>query len=151
MKVTTLCYIEKNNCYLMLYRDKKEDDQSQGKWLGVGGKVDEGESPDECVVREVLEETGLMLINYKLRGHVTFISDIYDDEIMFLYTADGFEGELDMECDEGSLQWVPKNRVLTLNLWEGDKIFLNDLIKGKDNLNIKLVYEGDKLVEYVKH
>lgn len=150
MKVTTLCYIEKNNCYLMLYRDKKENDQSEGKWLGVGGKLIDGESPDDCVMREVQEETGLNLVNYEYRGFVTFISDVCDDEIMFLYTANGFQGELNMDCDEGTLQWVPKDRILGLNLWEGDKIFLKELIKGKNNLNIKLVYEGDKLVEYVK-
>ena len=150
MKVTTLCYIEKNNCYLMLYRDKKENDQSEGKWLGVGGKLIDGESPDDCVMREVQEETGLNLVNYVYRGFVTFISDVCDDEIMFLYTANGFQGELNMDCDEGTLQWVPKDRILGLNLWEGDKIFLKELIKGKNNLNIKLVYEGDKLVEYVK-
>ncbi|MBE5945249.1 MAG: 8-oxo-dGTP diphosphatase [Lachnospiraceae bacterium] len=151
MKITTLCYIEKNNCYLMLYRDKKENDQSQGKWLGVGGKLMDGECPDECVVRETMEETGLKLVSYRLRGFVTFVSDVYDDEMMFIYTADSVEGELNMECNEGTLQWVPKDRVLDLSLWEGDKIFLKELIKGRDNLNIKLVYEGDKLVEYVKY
>ena len=121
LRLTTICYIEKDEKYLMLHRTKKENDQSHDKWLGVGGKFEENESPNECVVREVKEETGLTLLSYKLRGVMTFVSDIWETEYMFIYTADRFEGEL-TECSEGELLWVEKSKVPDLNLWEGDKI-----------------------------
>ena len=151
MKVTTLCYIEKDDSYLMLYRNKKENDQSQGKWLGVGGKMEEGESPDDCIVREVFEETGFRLVDYTCRGFATFLSDVYEDEIMFLYTSNLFEGQLVDQCQEGHLEWIPKNKIMELSLWEGDRIFLKELLRKNNKINIKLVYQGDKLVEYVKY
>ena len=147
-KLTTLCYIEKDDSYLMLYRNKKENDQSKGKWLGVGGKLEPDESPDDCVIREVFEETGLTLTEYKCRGFITFISDMWDNEIMFLYTADKFTGEVDYKCDEGKLEWIKKDKIMELNMWEGDRIFLKELIEGKENINLRLNYVADKLVDW---
>ena len=147
MKLTTLCYIENDNCYLMLHRTKKEVDANKGKWIGVGGHFQEGEAPNECVLREVLEETGLYLTEYKLRGIVTFISDIWEDECMFLYTASEYQGEL-RECDEGDLMWVPKTEVMLLNTWEGDKIFLDLLMNQTGFFELKLIYEGNVLKKH---
>lgn len=146
MRLTTLCYIEKDDSFLMLYRNKKEQDQSQGKWLGIGGKLDAGESPEDCVLREVYEETGLRLTKYSFRGVVTFISDCWEDELMFMYTASQFEGELTPTCDEGELAWIKKDKLMELSLWEGDRYFLQDLIEGKPLVNMKLTYEGDTLI-----
>ncbi len=146
MRLTTLCYIEKDDSFLMLYRNKKEQDQSQGKWLGIGGKLDAGESPEDCVLREVYEETGLRLTEYSFRGVVTFISDCWEDELMFMYTASGFEGELTDTCNEGELSWINKDKLMDLSLWEGDRYFLQDLIDGKPLVNMKLTYEGDTLI-----
>ncbi len=149
--LTTLCYIEQDDQYLMLHRVRKDRDPSAGKWIGVGGHFHEAESPDECVLREVREETGLTLTSYSLRGIITFISDEWGYEYMFLYTADGFEGCLDeasmSSCKEGILQWVPKDRVLNLNLWEGDRIFLKLLLEQAGFFTLKLVYRGDTLIE----
>lgn len=145
-KNTTLCYIEKDDKYLMLLRNKKEVDINKGKWIGVGGHFEEGESPEECLVREVYEETGLTLTNYKFRGLVTFSSDQWQTEYMFLYTADGFEGEL-KDCNEGELRWIPKSEILDLNLWEGDKEFLKLLFEDNDVFSMKLSYVEDTLVE----
>ena len=138
MRLTTICYIEQDGNYLMLHRTKKENDQSHDKWLGVGGKFDKDESPDECILREVKEETGLTLTSYQLRGVMTFVSDIWETEYMFIYTADEFEGEL-AECSEGDLQWIKKTEVMNLKLWEGDKIFLKKLIDGDGFLDRKSV------------
>lgn len=146
MKVTTLCYIEKDDQYLMLYRGKKENDCNQGKWIGVGGKFESGESPEECLLREVKEETGLTLTSYRFRGLITFVSDKWEDELMCLFTADGFEGEL-IACQEGTLEWIDKKEVLNLNLWEGDKVFLDKLLNAEEFFSLKLRYEGEKLVE----
>ncbi|MCR4807142.1 MAG: 8-oxo-dGTP diphosphatase [Lachnospiraceae bacterium] len=161
MKNTTLCYIENNNRYLMLHRVKKDQDQSHGKWLGIGGKFEDKESPDDCLLREVYEETGLKLTSYRLRGIVSFISDIYETEYMFLYTADAYEGDLYEEadgsltpvidnkrtpCDEGILKWIDIDEVPSLELWEGDRIFLKMLRKEDDFFTLKLVYEGDRLI-----
>lgn len=146
MKMTTLCYIEQNGCFLMLHRTKKKQDPNQGKWIGPGGKFEEGETPEECVVREVWEETGLTLKSWKLRGLVTFLSDCWEGEYMFLFTADAFSGQL-KECNEGDLQWVRKDRIGELNLWEGDRIFLNMLMEDREYFSLKLRYEGDRLVE----
>lgn len=146
MKVTTLCYIEKDNRYLMLYRGKKEHDCNQGKWIGVGGKFEPGESPEECLLREVKEETGLTLTSYRFRGLITFVSDQWEDEMMCLFTADGFEGEL-IPCQEGTLQWIDKKDVPNLNLWEGDRVFLDMLLKTDEFFSLKLRYEGEVLVE----
>ena len=143
----TLCYIENDkNEYLMLHRVKKKNDINQDKWIGVGGKFEDKESPDECLKREVLEETGLTLTDYRYRAVVTFVSDTYDTEYMHLFTATGYTGEL-KECDEGNLEWVPKSKVQDLPIWEGDKLFFR-LIDDPDSpfFSLKLSYEGDKLV-----
>ena len=142
---TTLCYIEKDDCYLMLHRVSKKVDINKDKWIGVGGKFEDKESPEECLLREVKEETGLTLTSYRLRGIVTFVSDRWVTEYMFLYTADGFDGEM-TACDEGTLQWIPKKELSALNLWEGDKIFLRLLAEDAPFFSLKLSYEGDDLV-----
>lgn len=147
MKMTTLCYIEKEGKYLMLHRVKKHHDINAGKWIGVGGHVENGETPEECLLREVKEETGLVLTAYRLRGLVTFLSDVCEPELMCVFTADAFDGEM-IECDEGELAWVEKSDVLALPTWEGDRIFLERLLSGDERFfSIKLRYEGDKLVE----
>lgn len=145
---TTLCYIEKDNKYLMLHRTKKENDVNEGKWIGVGGKFEKDETPEECLLREVKEETGLVLTEYKLRAVITFISDSWETEYMYLFTANEFTGEL-ITCDEGELKWVEKDRILNLNIWEGDKIFLKKMIEEDNFFTLKVIYEGDKLVESV--
>lgn len=145
---TTLCYIEKDNKYLMLHRTKKENDVNEGKWIGVGGKFEKDETPEECLLREVKEETGLVLTEYKLRAVITFISDSWETEYMYLFSANEFTGEL-ITCDEGELKWVEKDRILNLNIWEGDKIFLKKMIEEDNFFTLKVVYEGDKLVESV--
>lgn len=146
MKLTTICYIEKDGKYLMLHRTKKQNDQNHDKWIGVGGKFEKDESPDECIIREVKEETGYTLTDYRLRGIMTFVSDKWDTEYMFIYTADGFTGE-QVECDEGELVWIPKEEVLKLNTWAGDAIFLKKLIAGEDFFTLKLEYEGERLAK----
>ena len=147
MKMTTLCYIEKEGKYLMLHRVKKHHDINAGKWIGVGGHVENGETPEECLLREVKEETGLVLTAYRLRGLVTFLSDVCEPELMCVFTADAFDGEM-IECDEGELAWVEKSDVLALPTWEGDRVFLERLLSGDERFfAIKLRYEGDKLVE----
>ena len=145
---TTLCYIEREGRYLMMHRISKKDDANQGKWIGVGGHFLEGESPEECLLREVREETGLRLTSYRFRGIVTFVTDTGMYEYMCLYTSDGFEGEL-AECDEGTLEWVPKAKLKDLNLWEGDYIFLRLLEERESFFSLKLVYEGDCLIQAV--
>lgn len=146
--LTTLCYIEKDDCYLMLHRIKKEKDLNKDKWLGIGGHFEEKESPEECMLREVKEETGLMLTSYRFRGLVTFVTDTEWFEYMCLYTADGFEGEL-TECDEGTLEWVPKDQLKDLALWEGDYVFFRLLEERESFFSLKLCYEGEKLVRVV--
>ena len=145
-KITTLCYIEKDNCYLMLYRNKKKNDENAGKWIGIGGKLEPGESPDEGMLREVFEETGLVLTKYRFKGVISFISDTCEDEYMMLYKADAFSGSVSESCPEGELRWIPKPEVLSLPLWEGDREFLRDLLDGKDQINMKLVFHGDRLL-----
>ena len=144
-KQTTLCYIENEGCYLMLHRVKKEQDENKDKWIGIGGKFEEGESPEECVLREAKEETGLTLTDYKYRGIVTFVSDVWPCEYMHLFTATGFVGEL-KECDEGVLEWLPKDKLYGLPMWAGDRIFLELLDKNVPFFSLKLVYEGERLV-----
>ena len=146
MIVSTLCYIEKEDSYLMLHRIKKEHDVNEGKWIGVGGKIISGEAPEECLLREVKEETGLTLSSYKLRGVITFASEGWEDEIIFLYTSDEFSGELS-DCNEGELKWIQKEDLFSLNLWEGDKIFLKLLFDDAPFFSLKLSYKGDELVE----
>jgi len=145
MKNTTLCYIEKDDAYLMLHRVKKVNDENHDKWIGVGGKFEAGESPEDCLLREVKEETGLALTDYRYRGLVTFVSDEWGTEYMHLFTATGFEGEM-KTCDEGELVWVPKSEIENLNIWEGDKIFFRLLVKSDKFFSLKLTYRGDALV-----
>lgn len=147
--LTTLCYIVKHNKVLMLYRNKKENDLNEGKWVGVGGKFKEGETPDECLRREVYEETGLTLTDYHLHGVITFVSDTWDNEYMFLYSASGFTGELNRNCPEGTLQWIPKEEVLSLPMWEGDHYFLKPLLEGEPDISMKVVYKGDHMEECI--
>lgn len=181
MKQTTLCYLEHQGKYLMLHRVKKQNDASHDKWIGVGGKCEADESPDECMLREVKEETGLTVTSWRYRGIVTFISDIWPCEYMHLFTADRWNVESDdrqdsdspdctattmnpaapynnmnkqsdadlklPDCDEGDLQWIDKKDIFALNLWPGDRIFLQ-LIMNPDQpfFSLKLVYKGDDLV-----
>ena len=145
---TTLCYLENDRGeYLMLHRVKKQHDVNQDKWIGVGGKFEENESPDECLLREVREETGLTLTDYRFRGVVTFLTDGgWEGEYMYLFTARCWEGELDSACAEGELEWVSKDRVLQLPIWEGDKIFLELLAREYPVFLITLEYAGDRLI-----
>lgn len=146
MKQTTLCYLERDDKYLMLHRVKKANDASHDKWIGVGGKCEADESPDECMVREVKEETGLDILEWRYRGIVTFISDVWPCEYMHLFTASRWCGE-ETACDEGDLAWVDKRRLFDLPLWEGDKIFLRLLMDSNQPFfSLKLVYQGDDLV-----
>ena len=147
MRLTTLCYIEKDGKYLMLHRVKKQNDFNKDKWIGVGGKFEPNETPEECLLREVYEETGLTLHSYTFRGLITFISDKYETEYMHLYTADKFSGTI-KECDEGILEWVDKKDVSALPLWEGDSLFLKLLDEYNGFFSMKLRYEGDKLAEH---
>ena len=146
--MTTLCYLEKGDSYLMMHRVKKENDVNKDKWVGVGGHFEKNESPEDCLIREVMEETGLTLNSFRLRGVVTFISDEYENEYMFLYTSDDFEGEPG-PCDEGDLEWVRKEEVYSLPIWEGDKIFFRLLDKNVPFFSLKLRYESDRLMEAV--
>lgn len=149
MKNTTLCYIEnKRGDYLMLHRVKKENDCNRDKWIGVGGKFEDGESPEECVLRETLEETGLTLTDWRYRGIVTFVSDRWETEYMHLFTATGWTGRLH-ECDEGVLEWVSREQFRGLPQWEGDRIFLRLMDEHVPFFSLKLVYAGDALTEAV--
>ena len=143
MRNTTLCYIIKDNKCLMLHRTKKENDQSHDKWLGIGGKFEDKESPEDCALREIKEETGLTVTEYRYRGIVTFISDVWETEYMHLFTVTGFRGEVS-ECDEGDLEWIDVGRLLELPMWEGDRIFLNLLASDSPFFSLKLKYEGEK-------
>ncbi len=146
MRNTTLCYIERGEEYLMLHRVKKAEDENAGKWIGVGGRFEEGESPEACMLREVYEETGLRLLGWRCRGIVTFISDEWGTEYMHLFTADRFEGELH-GCEEGVLAWKKKSEVLSfLPIWEGDRIFLRLLAEERPFFLLTLRYSGDALV-----
>lgn len=147
MELTTLCYIEKDESYLMLHRVSKKHDVNKDKWIGVGGHFEQGESPEDCLLREVKEETGLTLKSYRFRGILTFIFNDNESEYICLYTADEFEGEL-RDCDEGTLEWVPKSEIHNLNLWEGDKIFFDLLNQDVPFFSLKLQYQGDVLIGY---
>ena len=148
MKNTSLCYIEKDGAYLMMHRVKKQNDINREKWVGIGGKFESGETPYDCAIREVKEETGLTPKNLKYRGLVTFVSDLYGTEYMHLFTADGYEGQLVKDCKEGELVWVNKKDLFSLNIWEGDKIFFELLDSQENFFSLKLVYKGDKLVSH---
>ena len=147
----TLCYIENDRGeYLMLHRVKKKNDVNQDKWIGVGGKFEGDESPDECLLREVREETGLTLTHFRFRGVVTFLTDGgWEGEHMYLFTAGGWTGSLCADCAEGDLEWVPKDQVAQLPIWEGDKIFLRLLAQEAPAFLLTLEYRGDTLVRAV--
>ena len=145
---TTLCYILRGNDCLMLHRIKKENDLNKDKWIGIGGKFEDKESPEDCLVREVREETGLTLTRYAYRGIVTFVSDRWPTEYMHLFTADRFEGEL-KQCDEGELEWLPWERLTQIPHWEGDEIFLRLLKQDVPFFSLKLCYEGERLAQAV--
>lgn len=148
MKNTTLCYIEKDEAYLMLHRIKKENDENRDKWIGIGGKFEPGETPYECARREIFEETGLIANTLLYRGIVTFVSDIYGTEYMHLFTTGDFSGKISESCSEGNLTWVKKRYVPSLPIWEGDKIFLELLDTDTQFFSLKLEYEGDRLVSH---
>lgn len=147
MKLATLCYVRNNGNTLMLYRNKKENDVHEGKWNGLGGKVENGETPEECVIREVKEESGLDINSPKLHGFLTFpCFDGKDDWYVFVYTSDEFKGKL-IDSHEGMLDWIPNEKVLELNLWEGDKFFLDWVFQGKF-FSAKFIYEEGRLKDY---
>ncbi|MBQ8309932.1 MAG: 8-oxo-dGTP diphosphatase [Clostridia bacterium] len=148
MKMTTLCYPERDGKYLMLHRTKKLNDENRDKWIGVGGKFEDRESPEDCMKREVLEETGLCVTAFRYRGIVTFVSDEYPTEYMHLFTCSDWTGE-EKECDEGELAWIEKARLLSLPMWEGDRIFLELLDTDAPFFSLKLVYRGEHLCEAV--
>ena len=152
MKHTTLCYIEKDNKYLMIHRIKKEKDINKDKWIGIGGKFEEGETAEQCVLREALEETGLTLTKYAYRAEILFCPDTPIEETMHLFTATEFEGELKSDCDEGDLKWIDKDKMYSLPHWEGDKIFL-DLIRDENYPFFKLTLsyneDGSKLTQAI--
>lgn len=148
MKQTTLCYLERGDEYLMLHRTKKKNDENHDKWIGVGGKFEAGESPEDCMRREIFEETGLTVTDYRYRGIVTFVSDIYETEYMHLFTVTGWTGEA-RECDEGELAWIKKQKLFDLTLWQGDRIFLQLLQEDVPFFSLKLTYQGDELLEAV--
>ncbi|MBR7150643.1 MAG: 8-oxo-dGTP diphosphatase [Oscillospiraceae bacterium] len=142
---STLIYVESGDNYLMLHRTKKDNDLNHDKWIGIGGKFEDGEAPEDCMLREAKEETGLTLTHWRYRGIVTFVSDVWETEYMHLFTADGYEGTL-RDCDEGELEWIRKEDLLALKLWEGDKIFLRLLDSDEPFFSLKLKYEGETLV-----
>lgn len=142
---TTLCYIERGDEYLMLHRVKKENDINRDKWIGLGGKFEEDESPEECLLREVYEESGLRLTSWRYRGIVTFVNTKCSSEYMHLFTADGFEGTVG-PCDEGELEWINKSELMKLTLWEGDRIFLRLLDSNEPFFSLKLSYDGNELI-----
>ncbi|MCD8329080.1 MAG: 8-oxo-dGTP diphosphatase [Lachnospiraceae bacterium] len=148
MTETTLCYLEKDGCYLLLHRVKKKQDINEGKWIGVGGKREPGESPEDCARREIREETGLTVQELRFRAVITFLSDEWGEEMMYLFTSRQFTGEL-AECDEGELAWVPVEEAEQLPTWEGDRIFLQRLREREDFFSLKLVYHGEELVQAV--
>ncbi|MBE6780677.1 MAG: 8-oxo-dGTP diphosphatase [Ruminococcaceae bacterium] len=145
---TTLCYIEKDGKYLMLHRVKKVNDLNQDKWIGIGGKFEDKESPEECMLRETQEETGLTLINPEYRGILTFVSNKWPTEYIHLFYANNFVGEL-KECDEGNLEWVEIQDIYSLPLWQGDKIFLRLIEQKAPFFSLKLQYEGEELINAV--
>ena len=148
MRNTTLVHLERDGKYLMLHRVKKERDENRDKWVGIGGKFEPGESPEDCALREVREETGLTMRSWAYRGIVTFVSDEWGTEYMHLFHSADFEGTV-RDCDEGVLEWVDKHALLRLPIWEGDKIFLRLLDSDRPFFSLKLRYLGEKLVDAV--
>lgn len=150
MKLTTLCYIRNQDKVLMLHRNKKNQDPNLSKWIGIGGKLENEESPIECIRREIYEETGLSVNEIKMRGVITFILPRWENEISFLYETNDFVGEI-KECNEGELEWVGIKDVTKLNLWEGDYYFIETLLNSDNWIEIKLVYDKeDKLIKVIK-
>ena len=148
---STLCYLERNDCYLMLHRVKKKNDINHDKWIGVGGKLEDRESPEDCMKREIFEETGLSVRTWAYRGIVTFVSDAAETEYMHLYLVTDWEGDV-KECDEGVLEWIRKRDLLALPMWEGDRIFLELLQREEEPFfSLKLTYEGDRLARAEKN
>ena len=145
MRITTVCYVLSRGKMLMLHRIKKQQDENAGKWIGIGGHLEENESPEECIRREAKEETGLELSNLKLRGVITFIMPAWGNELTFLYTARS-ETEALSECSEGELKWIPENEVMSLPLWEGDRIFLPLMRTRKDCFSLKLIYDRNDIL-----
>ena len=145
---STLCYITRGSDVLMLHRVKKEKDVNKDKWIGIGGKFEDGESPDECLIREAKEETGLTLTSWRCRGIVTFLCEGVEGEYMYLFTADGFEGKL-KDCDEGDLEWISREKLDSLPKWEGDKLFLDLLWQDAPFFLMTLEYRKDKLIRAV--
>ncbi len=148
MRCTTLVHLERGGKYLMLHRVKKQGDENRDKWVGIGGKFEPGESPEDCALREVLEETGLRMRRFSYRGIVTFVSDIWGTEYMHLFHCADFSGTL-KDCDEGVLEWVDKQALLSLPIWEGDRIFLRLLDSDRPFFSLKLRYQGEQLAEAV--
>ena len=148
MKHTTVCYIEKDNHYLMIHRVKKKNDANHDKWIGIGGKLEESESPYDCIRREVKEETGLTLNKVIYKGFITFVSDEFGTEYMHLFKSVDFSGKVLDTCDEGVLEWISKKDLLKIPMWEGDKIFLDLLDKDIPFFSLKLVYQGDTLINH---
>ena len=149
MKMTSLCYLEKDGKYLMLHRTVKENDENRDKWIGIGGKFEYGESPEECAIREIYEETGLIVTSLNYRGIVTFLSNEWGCEYMHLFTSTSWIGELNALCDEGELEFIDKEKLLSMNIWEGDKIFLRKIQNPSPFFSLKLVYDKDTLKEAI--
>ncbi len=149
MRQTTLCYLKQNGRVLMLHRVKKEEDENAGKWIGIGGHFEEGESPEDCVCREFLEETGLTLTDYRYRGLVTFVSDTWGTEYMHLFTATAASGTLCDDCDEGELCWVEEDALASLPMWAGDAVFFDLLRTREEFFSLKLCYRGETLIRAV--
>lgn len=151
MILTTLAYLEQDDHYLMLYRNKKENDINEGKYVGIGGKMEGDESPREGCIREIKEETNLDAHQLTYQGMITFVNDICETELIFIYVVTEFSGTIH-ECDEGELRWIAKDKVLDLNLWAGDRYFLEPIIKGELTapIDYKFIYSHDELLEVIK-
>ena len=148
MDLTVLCYLKKDNQYLLMLRNKKEHDLNEGKWIGIGGHIEEGETKEQAVIRETLEETGLTLHSVDYRGEILFANDDFQ-EIMYLFVSNDFSGEL-IDCKEGELAWIDEDKILDLNLWEGDRHFLKKLFFTHEIIKMKLVYKRKNLVEVIE-
>ena len=144
MDYTVLCYLKKGNQYLFMLRNKEKNDLNEGKWIGIGGHIEQGESKEEALIREVKEETGFTINSFKYRGEILFINNDYQ-EIMYVFTSDDFSGEM-IECDEGELSWIDKDKILDLNLWEGDRYFLKPLLNSDKMIKFEMIYKDKELV-----
>ena len=144
MDYTVLCYLKKGDQYLFMLRNKEKNDLNEGKWIGIGGHIEQGESKEEALIREVKEETGFTINSFKYRGEILFINNDYQ-EIMYVFTSDDFSGEM-IECDEGELSWIDKDKILDLNLWEGDRYFLKPLLNSDKMIKFEMIYKDKELV-----